>query len=176
MSNTIEVFSNIFITDEKSHDSAREVTRLGDNDECGGEGEEGADDEDTAELPGAGPDHRGVPVSPQHPGGDGGHQQTRPGEEQRPQGPGVGVVQVDLRSQDAVLGVGGVSDHLHHAVGALKLRLDIFVIVTGLTVPTASVIEAIRYFYFILVTCLLIAFDKVLLDTSASNSSFELRI
>ena len=53
-------------TDQEPHDPAGEVAWLGDNDEGGGEREEGADDEDTAELPAAGPDHRGVPVSTQH--------------------------------------------------------------------------------------------------------------
>ena len=47
---------------------------------------------------------------------------------------------------------------------------------TGLTVPTTSVIKSIRNFYFVLVTRFLIAFDKVFLDTSASDCPLKLRI
>ena len=52
--------------DEEPHHAAREVRGLGHDDEGGGEGEEGADNQDAAQLAAARPHHRRVPVLPQH--------------------------------------------------------------------------------------------------------------
>ena len=70
--------------------------------------------------------------------GDGGHDEPRPGEEERAEGPGVGVVQVDLGCEDAVPGVRHVADVLAHALVALPLRLLVLGVVALLTVVNQS--------------------------------------
>ena len=73
--------------------------------------------------------------------GDGGHDEPRAGQEERPQGPGVDVVQVDLRSQAAVVGSRVVP---HHSLGTpltLVLRVAVLEIMASLTFVAAPVIE-----------------------------------
>ena len=125
-------------------------------------------------------------------GCNGGHDEASAGEEERAERPGVGVVEVGLRGEDAVLGVGGVPDVLHRALGALKLRLDVLRVVTRLVqnrlmtivsrntqhlaVPTTAVIEPVRDLDFIFLACFLIALDKVFHQTPIPNCPFKVRI
>ena len=112
-----------------------------DDDEGGGEGDECSDDEDTAELPAAGPHYGSVPVAPEDSHRDGRHHQPCAGQHESPQGPGVGVVQVQLGGQPTVVRSSLVPDHPLGAPLTLVLRLPVLEVMAELTVPAAPVIE-----------------------------------